>query len=65
MLKPLSPDVRASVEPGSPSGKVEKVSGFASSAFKLKQFIADVNQMANRQSEVMARKRSNEARQRP
>ena len=55
-LKPLSPDVRASVEPGSPNGKVDKVSGFAGSAYKLTQFIADVNRMANRQSEVLTRK---------
>ena len=56
MLKPVSPDVRAPGEHGSPSGKADNFSGFNRSAYKLTQFIADVNQMANRQSEVQARR---------
>ena len=58
MLKPASPDVRASVERGSPAGKAENFTGFHRSAYKLTQFIADVNQMASRQSQVQARKHS-------
>ena len=48
ILKPISPDGRASMEHGSPSRKIEKFSDFTRSAYKLKHFIADVNQMANR-----------------